>query len=504
MGTPTPTLNTSSSMSTATTGRTSLNSGSIKNLVPDWKRKHRIQPPHFVRVGGVISPSKFWVSDIPMLRSQKRKASAGSPMAAVMDIERRLGESYNDKAPSLHPEGEVTKIKAGMLVAIRPSHRSSNWFRAKVLNVINKKEVYIKVFLIDYGDVLDDIYTRSCVRKLSKRDAIVKPMAYKVTLAGLRPVTMCLDSKNGMSPALGSKWSNYSKDLVYKIWSKSPAKLARLQNYRRDARSQIHGELCFVGFKRELNINRILINGGHGEYFENLYISDLQAIKTVRQIGPKFTSICGPGQVGGTKIIDESADFSNLDEEELEKYTKIVKKTKPIRRPPPEKDYRPFISKETFDETKARNFKKWEVHRRLSNKPPFLMSTTSTRRTSESSNVSAITGTTELEIQRQVLAGTTQEEPLNIWDNFKLELDSIRAIEGVEKTERKRTQKEKYQKRQIILPAGMDVGRFIEDSLKIMPEPVMGPKQIKPEYLNRAKSPPKAEWEEIPEDSIPD
>ena len=60
-----------------------------------------------------------------------------------------------------------------------------------------------------------------------------------------------------------------------------------------------------------------------------------------------------------------------------------------------------------------------------------------------------------------------QEEPLNIWDNFKLELDSIRAIEGVEKTERKKTQKEKYQKRQIILPAGMDVGRFIEDSLKM-------------------------------------
>ena len=99
-----------------------------------------------------------------------------------------------------------------------------------------------------------------------------------------------------MSPAMGNKWSNYSKDLVYKIWSKSPAKLARLQQYRRDARSQIHGEICFVGFKRELNINKILINGGHGEYFENLYISDLESIKSVRQIGPKFTSICGPGK----------------------------------------------------------------------------------------------------------------------------------------------------------------------------------------------------------------
>ena len=81
-------------------------------------------------------------------------------MATVMDIEKRLGTSYNDKLPSLHPEGEVTKIKPGMLVAVRPSHLSSNWFRAKVLNVINKKEVYIKVFLIDYGDVWDDIYTR--------------------------------------------------------------------------------------------------------------------------------------------------------------------------------------------------------------------------------------------------------------------------------------------------------------------------------------------------------
>ena len=99
-----------------------------------------------------------------------------------------------------------------------------------------------------------------------------------------------------MSPALGDKWSNYSKDLVYKIWSKSPGKLARLGLARRDSRGQFHGELCFVGFKRELNINKILINGGHGEYFENLYIRDLEATKSIRQIGPKYATICGPGK----------------------------------------------------------------------------------------------------------------------------------------------------------------------------------------------------------------
>ena len=48
-----------------------------------------------------------------------------------------------------------------------------------------------------------------------------------------------------------------------------------------------------------------------------------------------------------------------------------------------------------------------------------------------------------------------------------MELDAVHAIEGAEKVERKKKQKEKYQQRQIILPAGMDVGRFIEDSLKM-------------------------------------
>ena len=58
--------------------------------------------------------------------------------------------------------------------------------------VINSK----LVFILEFGIYIYIFLFRSCVRKLSKRDALPKPMAYKVHLAGLRPVTMCLGKKS--------------------------------------------------------------------------------------------------------------------------------------------------------------------------------------------------------------------------------------------------------------------------------------------------------------------
>ena len=63
-----------------------------------------------------------------------------------------------------------------------------------------------------------------------------------------------------------------------------------------------------------------------------------------------------------------------------------------------------------------------------------------------------------------------QEKAFDVWDNFKLLHIAAKSIKSAgdtdEKTERRKKQREKYQKRQLILPAGMDIGRFIEDSLQ--------------------------------------
>ena len=149
--------------------------------------------------------------------------------------------------------------------AVRSSYRSQCWYRGKVLTVMYKTEAVVKVFLVDYGDILEDINLRSCVRELTKRQALPKPMAFVVQLAGLRPISMKVDYENdrrSMTPIVAQKWSHFSQDLVTnKVWEKSQ-KFGRLQNWRRDSRSHIHGELCLFGFKKEVNLNKLLIYGG--------------------------------------------------------------------------------------------------------------------------------------------------------------------------------------------------------------------------------------------------
>ena len=147
------------------------------------------------------------------------------------------------------------------------------------------------MLLIDYGDILEDVSPKSCIRILPKNFELQKPLAYVVKLAGLRPVTIKIDPQEGyrlqcMTPTLALKWSDFSCDLVInKIWTRSPHKLARLHNWRRDRFGDVHGELVFLGFKREINLNKLLIYGGHGDYFENLFKKDLEAKKGFKRIG---------------------------------------------------------------------------------------------------------------------------------------------------------------------------------------------------------------------------
>ena len=96
-------------------------------------------------------------------------------------------------------------------------------------------------------------------------------------------------------------------------------------------------------------------------------------------VAPKFTSICGPGQASGTKITDDSVDFTSADEEEVAKHTRVVDIVDPVERPPPEQDYVSFIDEEKFSKTVRKNTKKYNVL--YSDDKPTA---TSSRRSSES------------------------------------------------------------------------------------------------------------------------
>ena len=61
------------------------------------------------------------------------------------------------------------------------------------------------------------------------------------------------------------------------------------------------------------------------------------------------------------------------------------------------------------------------------------------------------------------------------WDTFREEdefVDSDEEGDDNDKKDSKERQKSMYNQRAIVLPAGIDIGRFIVDSLDIMPDPV--------------------------------
>ena len=83
-------------------------------------------------------------------------------------------------------------------------------------------EVTAKVFLIDYGLTLENVSSKACIRTLPQRFTIkAKPMAMKVNLAGLRPLTMDIAYELGMqtiNPCIASKWSLYAQTLIMVIF----------------------------------------------------------------------------------------------------------------------------------------------------------------------------------------------------------------------------------------------------------------------------------------------
>lgn len=172
-------------------------------------------------------------------------------------------------------------------------------------------------------------------------------------------------------------------------------------------------------------------------------------------------------------------------------------------RPPPEYDWKPFISEEKLERTIRKNKKRQEFYAsRISNSAAW-----SSANTSFGSNISSSTGIVDLKkpmtkmewvMARKRLAKQMADDEsdmsqpqannssASIWDEYRNEEEFIDSDEDEEEREarlKKRAVKIQNAKRCLILPSGVDIGRFIEEALERMPEPIVGPKQIVPELL---------------------
>ena len=82
----------------------------------DWLKKNPPKEPIYVRIGGMVNPSKFWVREVPM--NKDKRIEAKGVHKEIDSFEKGLGRKYN-VPPKAEPDGQV-KPAVDLLVAVRP------------------------------------------------------------------------------------------------------------------------------------------------------------------------------------------------------------------------------------------------------------------------------------------------------------------------------------------------------------------------------------------------
>ena len=183
----------------------------------EWNRKFPPQKPICVRISGLADPSHFWVREVPMY--QKGSVKSGGLHKEVWKIETDLRRKY-DVEPKAEPDYQVKEPKPNALVAVRPTHRSKFWYRGRIITSVtltNAGHSIVKVFLIDYGTILDLINSRTCIRILPRQYHMPNGLAFPVFLSGVRPLSMNVNFNTGMenlSQEIAPKWSTYSQGIT--------------------------------------------------------------------------------------------------------------------------------------------------------------------------------------------------------------------------------------------------------------------------------------------------
>jgi len=225
-----------------------------------------------------------------------------------------------------------------------------------------------------------------------------------------------------------------------------------------DAKSNIHGDLILLGFTYKISLCKLLVTTQHGDFFPELLKLDLQA-KTEVKIGPKFTSIVAPGPTPGTRTLESDLNFSIMTDEELEQnYVTTPYPDQPEVPLLPEDDFQPFIPQAKMERTIRRNKKRNDWYKRK--------------------HVNPIEGP---DAALQADGGMPEID----WDAYRTEdyVDSEDEEEDRERRLERQARREEYERRALPLPAGIDIGMFMEEALRRMPEPALGPRQIRRDLL---------------------
>jgi len=200
-----------------------------------------------VKIGHLVDPRTMWAYPL---------YEGGEEHKRILKIEKQL---------STFPTKPLTELsKTGMLVAARKSSDSDIWLRGRLDQIsMYGKQLMATVFLIDYGEIIENLRVEKCVKHLPPGTYEEPPLAFKIILAGLSPVSMDLDFMLGqhvmeVTPQRG--WDQAAwREVEQQIHDVEG--IAEMKNWVRDQSGRYHGQIFLVGEDRKesVHLNQLLV-----------------------------------------------------------------------------------------------------------------------------------------------------------------------------------------------------------------------------------------------------
>jgi len=226
-----------------------------------------------VKLGSMVDPRTFWATELPNDSTLAPNGKHSKILKAEDNLSKNISHDFSNSDRFIN--GSTC---CGTLVAVRKSCLSTLWFRGRLEQIYQiENQLLAKIFLIDYGEVLDRTDVASCVRKLPAFSAIEKPLALQIVLRALAPVTQDLDfqlGNNKMGTVIAKSFDFAAVSLMSGLFNSS-TKCGELRDYVRDCQGRLHGQLYIKKDEEMVHLNQVLIEANFAEESEEKLQKDL-------------------------------------------------------------------------------------------------------------------------------------------------------------------------------------------------------------------------------------
>jgi len=205
-----------------------------------------------LRVMEIVSANCFWAC--PLLSPVKTEEQQ-----AVFRLEESLSQILSESLPVQR------SWLTGSFVAVRRREVDFRWVRARLVsNTFYGKKVVASVFLLDYGETLENLDVRSCVRAMPLLHESPPPLAVQVVLGKIHPASMDLDfigGKQTLNVSRCLRWDAAALEGVISLLDKCK-KIIEVRDSRKDLNGRIFGEVFVFLREKFLHLNELFVSKG--------------------------------------------------------------------------------------------------------------------------------------------------------------------------------------------------------------------------------------------------